>query len=136
MKKTIKNFDQSTKKNKEKQKQETFVYAIDWFKSTKNIKTYDECFLSLMNYYSYIDKEKTKVALYYIDKRDLSKLKYLTEPYTNFEMKPTVNETVNEMEAQKYDAYRYFRNYGKASKIITQKGELKINKDETFSSKK
>lgn len=135
MEKTSKIFQKLTKKNEPKT-QETFVYAIDWFKSTKNLKTYDECLLSLMNYCSYIDKEKTKVAIYFIDRQDLSNLLYLTSPYKNFEMKPTAKETVKKMDSQKYDAYRYFRNYGKVMKTITQKDDSKIIKGETFGSKK
>ncbi|MBR1925735.1 MAG: hypothetical protein IJ837_02645 [Clostridia bacterium] len=108
MSKAIKQLTQKFLKNSDEQT-EKFVYATDWFESTKNLKTYDELILSLVDYCSYVDKQKLKVKVYFAQKNDKEQSKPAL--YSNFPIDKSEKETVAKMDGEKYAAYTYSKHY-------------------------
>lgn len=104
---------------------EEFVYATDWLKSTQGAKTFDEVLISLVDYCKYIDKQKAKVEIYFIEKsKDIN-----TKPlYSNFQIWKK-EQALNDMDSQKYNAYIYSQHYSKALSQTTKKEKVTIIRD-------
>jgi len=106
---------------KSEEQSEKFIYAIDWLKSTENLKNYDELILSLVDYCSYVDMQKSKVQAYFAQKNGEA----LPKPalYSNFIIEKNEKETVAKMDSEKYAAYTYSKHYNSAMSKIKQKSE-------------
>jgi len=122
---------------KSKEQPEKFIYATDWLKSTESLKTYDELILSLVDYCSYVDKQKAKVIVYFAHNKGEKTSKPL---YSNFTIEKNEKETVSKMDSEKYAAYTYSKHYNTAMSQIKQKGKVttkqKLAESECFDSKK